>query len=114
MKSFDLIPKPANVELFRRSLVRHIPAEPGCYVLCNINNLILYIGLAKNLRKRIEQHLDNPAKRSATEFGRAVYVSWICSILTENIERSWMNMYKIEHGKLPIHNKIFSPVKTDL
>lgn len=33
------------------------PSEIGCYLLKNEKDDILYIGKAKNLRKRISQHL---------------------------------------------------------
>jgi hypothetical protein len=57
---------PPRKEAFRRSDERFMPENPGCYVLTTFLGVVLYIGLAQNLRRRMSQHLDNPQKTSPT------------------------------------------------
>jgi hypothetical protein len=68
--------------------------------------------LATNLRKRFNDHLDNPSKTSETQFGRAVFFFWIESGELNKIERTWMNIHTINEGSLPILNSIYSPTST--
>ena len=37
-----------------------LPDEPGCYLMHNIDNEIIYIGKAKNLKKRVSQYFLRP------------------------------------------------------
>jgi excinuclease UvrABC nuclease subunit len=61
-----LVPRPIQFETFKRNRLRFIPDRPGCYVLATFGKMVLYVGLAKNLRKRVNDHLDNPEKRPST------------------------------------------------
>jgi excinuclease UvrABC nuclease subunit len=112
MKVAELLPPPRLKTLFRLSAFRQVPAKPGCYALTTSEGLILYVGLAINLSVRFQQHLDNPGKTEATEFGRAFF---FFSLEFDNqnlakLERSWLNQYATMHGCRPILNKVDSPV----
>jgi hypothetical protein len=109
MKVKDLVPLPTNKEAFRRAETRFIKDVAGCYVLANFDEEILYVGLAKNLRRRFVQHLDTAEKVAATALGRAVWFFWLeCDDLPK-VERTWMNIHQLQHAKLPILNKVYSP-----
>lgn len=112
MKVSALTPSPANHEPFKRSRARFIPESSGCYVLATFEQSILYIGLTNNLRRRITEHLDSPAKTLPTPGGRAVLVYWIENSDINKIERTWLNIHIQHEGTLPSLNKIYSPTNT--
>lgn len=112
MNVSELVPKPLNFESFMRSRERYVPNSPGCYVLTTFGMEVLYIGLAKDLRRRMNQHLDSPNKTSETTGGRAILFYWLESEDLNKIERTWMNIHTLIEGKLPELNKIYSPTAT--
>jgi hypothetical protein len=107
-----LIPKLALREPFRRDRYRFVADRSGCYVLTTFSGEILYIGLSNNLRRRLEEHLDNPQKTAPTSFGRAVFFHWLETPDLQKVERTWLGAYQITEGRLPILNAMFSPVST--
>jgi excinuclease UvrABC nuclease subunit len=106
----ELIPQPTHREPFTRKECKFVPESPGCYVLTTFNGIVLYIGLATNLRRRMNDHLDNPAKTCETVLGRAIFFHWLETPETNKVERTWMNTHIQHEGVLPILNSIFSPV----
>lgn len=109
MKITDLIPGPVQCETFRRSRERFVPEKSGCYVLTTFSKDVLYIGLTNNLRRRMNEHLDNPNKTGETSLGRAVLFYWLESNELNKIERTWLNIHIQHEGAIPILNKIYSP-----
>lgn len=109
----ELIPKPVASESFHRSRNKFVPATSGCYALTTFEGVVLYVGLATNLRSRMEQHLDDPEKTSPTEHGRAVLLHWIelPALELEKVERTWMNTHELREGVKPILNSICSPLR---
>ncbi|HEX4081142.1 MAG TPA: GIY-YIG nuclease family protein [Rhizomicrobium sp.] len=112
MNITDLVPKPTCQDAFRRSRERFVPEASGCYALATFSGVVLYIGLSRNLRRRMNAHLDNPRKVSETEFGRAVRFCWIETTEMNKVERTWMNIHLQFEGRLPILNSVFSPTPT--
>lgn len=112
MNVIDLVPQPIKKEAFMRSRERFVPATAGCYVLTTIDGLVLYIGLAENLRRRMGQHLNNPQKTEPTKRGRAVLFHWFESGDTQKIERTWLNIHIQHEGMLPELNSVYSPTFT--
>jgi excinuclease UvrABC nuclease subunit len=102
-------PCPVNKESFHLSRVKFIPETAGCYALTTFNGLVLYVGLAKNLRRRMHNHLNDPVKTTATSLGRAVSFNWFASSETNKIERTWLNIHLEHEGVFPILNKVYSP-----
>lgn len=107
-----LTPRPVLCEPFRRNRERFIPARPGCYVLTTFSRTVLYIGLTNNLRRRVNEHLDNPAKVSATEHGRAVLFFWLETDELHKVERTWLNIHIQHEGVMPELNRVYSPTST--
>ena len=64
-------------------------------MLTTFAGVVLYVGLAENLRRRMNNHLDDPVKVSETTLGRAVLFHWIESEDTNKIERTWMNTHMV-------------------
>lgn len=112
MNIVELVPQPTSKEAFMRSRERFVPATSGCYVLTTLDGLVLYIGLAENLRRRMGQHLDSPQKTESTKQGRAVFFHWFESIDTRKIERTWLNIHIQHEGVLPELNHVYSPTFT--
>jgi GIY-YIG catalytic domain len=104
-----LLPEPLRSENFRRNRERFIPGGPGCYVLTNFSKQVMYVGLARNLRRRFCQHLDSKQKTAATERGRAVLFWWVETEDLNKIERTWMNIHIQHEGTLPLLNGAYSP-----
>lgn len=91
--------------------MRYVPDTAGCYVLTTFSKIVLYIGLTCNLRRRMNEHLDNPQKTCELELGRAVLFFWIESeeLHLNKIERTWLNIYIQHEGRYPVLNKMYSP-----
>lgn len=104
-----LFPLPSGREAFRLSREAFIPAKSGCYVLTTFGGVVLYIGLAKNLRKRMRNHLDTPEKVNFTPAGRAVLFYWLECAELNKVERTWLNIHIENTGGMPVLNKVFSP-----
>ena len=68
-----------------------LPAEPGCYMMKNVNSQIIYVGKAKNLRSRVRSYF-----KSAHEGKTAKLVSEIVDALGEydNDTRDWVSIYQ--------------------
>jgi hypothetical protein len=107
-----LVPRPNHWESFKRNRERFVPETSGCYLLTTFSKAVLYVGLAVNLRKRLNEHLDDPRKTGETRLGRAVLFYWIESADINMIERTWMNIHIQHEGSLPLLNKVYSPTST--
>jgi hypothetical protein len=112
MNLSELIPQPTHCEPFKRNRERFVPETSGCYVLTSFLGEVLYVGLADNLRRRMNDHLDDPTKTGETRLGRAIMFHWIGSADTNKIERTWMNTHVVHEGTLPVLNKVYSPTST--
>jgi hypothetical protein len=112
MNISELVPAPTDCEAFLRSREKFVISASGCYVLTTFTNIVLYIGLADSLRRRMNNHLDSPEKTGETELGRAVLFHWIETLDTHKIERTWLNIHIQNEGRLPILNRLYSPTTT--
>jgi hypothetical protein len=107
-----LKPRPQFKDSFILSREKFITEKSGCYVLTTFSGMVLYIGLAKNLRRRMREHLNNPEKTAQTSLGRAIFFQWFESDDINKIERTWLNTHLEHEGVLPVLNKIYSPTST--
>lgn len=112
MKICELTPKPLNKVQFKLYSFKSVPLENGCYVLATFDDDILYIGLASNLNNRFKQHIDNPEKTNPTSEGKAIwfYFTTFDPKNLPKLERTWLNQFSNNHGRLPILNKLNSPL----
>jgi predicted GIY-YIG superfamily endonuclease len=113
MKIDELSPMPPYKVQFKLAFYKAVPPENGCYVLTTFENDIIYIGLAENLNKRFRQHLDNPEKTNPTVEGKVIwfYFKTFDSKNLPKLERTWLNQFSNKHVRLPILNKVNSPVR---
>src|SRR5437660_10210514 len=57
-------PRPL-VERFGNEFFRALPERPGVYLMCGVSEGVLYVGRARNLRKRLAAYrLANPERMS--------------------------------------------------
>lgn len=105
-----LIPPPTNRENFKHSSLRFVPEAAGCYVLTTFDNVVLYIGQAVNLRRRMNDHLNDPRKTGLTAQGRAFFFYWLEYEVIGTLERTWLNIHGEYEPRYPILNSIYSPV----
>lgn len=112
MKVDELIPIPEVKVQFKLSSFKFVPKGRGCYVLTTFDNDILYIGLSDSLFDRFQQHLANPEKINPTKEGKAI---WFYYTIYDpknlpKLERTWINQFVAIHSRLPILNKLNSPI----
>ena len=113
MKVDKLRPPPNERTEFAWSHHVTVPGLPGCYVLANYSEEVLYVGLASvSIRDRMGIHLDTEAKRKPGPFGVPFwfYYLLIPSGPVAPTERGWMNQAILEDGSMPILNKVYSPL----
>jgi excinuclease UvrABC nuclease subunit len=107
-----LVPAPTHREMFRRDRERFVPDRRGCYALATFSGVVLYVGLTEDIRRRMDEHLDNSEKTGETAFGRAVFFHWIETPDTYKVERTWINIHIQHEGSWPVLNKMYSPTST--
>lgn len=113
MKVDVLNPAPEARANFSRGGEGVIPQTAGCYVLTNASGDILYLGKAKNLRRRMVNHLDGREKRHMTPLGKASVFHYALREVSQlsSLESGWTNHFRLtEDGELPHFNKINPPV----
>lgn len=112
MKISKLFPAVCKKEEFSEAGRQFVLTCPGCYVLANGKDDVMYIGKATNLHGRMGSHLRNPEKRAKTPLG---YVDWFYYRKCEeselsSIEVGWHNIFSLhEGGKLPYFGKADPP-----
>lgn len=107
-----LFPLPTHRQPFRLSHQKFVPSKPGCYVLTTFSEVVLYVGLAIELRRRVGEHLENPDKTNETQLGRAIWFLWLETPELNKVERTWMNIHIQHEGRLPELNVVYSPTFT--
>lgn len=112
MNVANLHQPPQEKVLFQLSVYLQVPPASGCYVLTSSEGRILYIGQSKNLQRRFEEHLDDPAKTQPTPQGRAVWFYWLLhkDLHLNSLERGWLNEHAAIEGNWPILNDAPPPV----
>ena len=109
----QLLPSAASKVQFTHKFRKFVPASNGCYILTTFKGEVLYVGLTDSLHRRFGEHRESEEKRKVTAQGAAY---WFCYLIcapkeTARIERTWMNQHMELHGKLPLLNKVHSPVR---
>ena len=63
----DNKPKPTLATVKMDDKARLLPTKPGCYLMKNKDQQIIYVGKAKSLRSRVSSYFNNSAKNAKTE-----------------------------------------------
>lgn len=86
---------------------RLLPTKPGCYLMKNLSEQIIYVGKAKNLRARVLSYFNNSAKGPKTEI-LVTHIKDFDFIITENDAESFVlenNLIKKHSPKYNIRLK---------
>ena len=107
----SLRPAPEGQERFAYPGLHRLPAEPGCYVLTTVDDIIIYIGQSINITKRVAQHFDDSAKKEMTPYGVAFWCHYlrIAKKDLNRLELGWLNAHILCEGALPHFNKVGGP-----
>ncbi|MGP1414062.1 MAG: excinuclease ABC subunit UvrC [Bacillales bacterium] len=86
-----------------KNLIELLPSKPGCYLMHNENNEIIYIGKAKNLKNRVSQYflLEHQGKTKAM----VSHVDYFETIITDNEKEALIleiNLIKKYHPRYNI------------
>ena len=108
----DLLPKADGKVKFNYSALDKSPAESGCYIITTFDGTILYIGQSDNIRRRMEEHLDEKEKTKETPWGVSFWLYYKLYDKTKlnELEREWTNEYKLKMGKRPHFSKNDPPI----
>ena len=99
--------------------IDNISTNPGCYLMKDKDNNILYIGKAKNLKKRVSQYFNLKHKNTRIEI-LVEKIKKIETILTSNekeallLEANLVKKYKPKYNVLLKDDKHFPYVKLNL
>ncbi len=63
----DNKPKPTVITVKMEDKAKILPTKPGCYLMKNKDQQIIYVGKAKNLRSRVTSYFNSSAKNAKTE-----------------------------------------------
>lgn len=104
MKKEELITEKEKTELYLRNIVANLPECPGCYQYLDETGTIIYVGKAKNLKRRVYSYFSKEHQNKKT----AILVSKIRDIkyvvvkteedallLENNLIKKWNPRYNI-------------------
>lgn len=91
VKDNPILPKEkrAIVTVKLEEKARLLPTKPGCYLMKNKSDQIIYVGKAKNLRSRVSSYFNNSAKGPKTEI-LVTHITDFDFIITENDAESFV------------------------
>ena len=69
MKVYELCPEMVDKISFDLRLYAHAPVLPGCYILTNIYEDVLYVGQTLCLQRRMKEHLADRRMTQRTRMG---------------------------------------------
>lgn len=78
--------------------ISNLPDESGIYFLYQTGNILVYIGKAMSLKKRVIQH------DKEKEFSRIGY-QIVHYSRARKLEKELIELYLREHGQRPFYNK---------
>lgn len=58
----------AKIDEYLKGIVLSLPDSPGCYQYLNEKGVIIYVGKAKNLKRRVSSYFNNPKQTHKTQF----------------------------------------------
>ena len=84
-----------------------VPDRPGCYVIANMYDDVLYIGQTVDLRRRMGEHLSDQRITQRTVLGLSswFYYKNVSDADLVKTEDSLLSAYKFAQGELPILNR---------
>jgi len=57
-----------RIDAYLKGIVQNLPDSPGCYQYLDEQGTIIYVGKAKNLKRRVSSYFNNPKQTYKTQF----------------------------------------------
>ena len=81
------------------NLIDNLSTQPGCYLMHDKNDNIIYVGKAKNLKNRVSQYFLRP--QSGKVAAMVSNVDYFETIVTKNEAEAFLLEYNLIHKYLP-------------
>lgn len=62
------MPSTTDTNDYLKGIVSNLPESPGCYQYLNDEGVVIYVGKAKNLKRRVSSYFSNPRQTYKTQF----------------------------------------------
>ena len=85
-----------------QNLIDNLSTLPGCYLMHDKNDNIIYVGKAKNLKNRVSQYFLRPQNGKVAAM--VSNVEWFETIVTKNEAEAFLLEYNLIHKHLPKYN----------
>ncbi|MBN2804007.1 MAG: excinuclease ABC subunit UvrC [Deltaproteobacteria bacterium] len=87
------------------TLLENLPSSPGVYLMKNHNGVVIYVGKAKNLKKRVRQYF-TPSTSDTRFFIKnlAGKISAIDTVITTTEKEALLLEYNLIHRHMPRYN----------
>lgn len=83
-------------------LIANLTTQPGCYLMYDENNVVIYVGKAKNLKNRVSQYFLRPQNGKVAAM--VSHVDHFETIVTKNESEAFLLEYNLIHKYLPKYN----------
>ena len=96
--------KKKEIEDYLKGIVLNLPERPGCYQYFNENGEIIYVGKAKNLKKRVSSYFnkEHESRKTAILVSKIRDIKYIvvnsetdALLLENNLIKQWNPRYNI-------------------
>ena len=94
--------------MYNTDLIKTFPDKPGCYIMKNVGSEVIYVGKAKNLKKRVIQYFNGQDKRSKIENLRK-FINTIDYVVTN----SELEALILENNLIKEHRPFFNTLLKD-
>ena len=104
MKKEELIIEKEKTELYLRNIVANLPECPGCYQYLDETGTIIYVGKAKNLKRRVYSYFskEHQSKKTAILVSKIRDIKYVvvkteedALLLENNLIKKWNPRYNI-------------------
>lgn len=101
-----------NTSNKRPTLIQRLPSEPGVYIMKDAGGAVLYVGKAKNLRKRVASYFKRGSESRYQIKFLMEHVADISCIETKTEKEALLLEYKLIKEHLPKYNIALKDSKT--
>lgn len=91
---------------FQPESLHLVPNHPGCYVLSDWNDEILYIGKTNSLHRRMGEHLNNAQQGGFTYWNNVVWFDYVLLYFhqIDQTEQALLTQHQQQTGTYPVLN----------
>ncbi|MBB3702151.1 excinuclease ABC subunit UvrC [Alloprevotella rava] len=100
-----------KIDEYLKGIVQSLPDSPGCYQYLNEKGVIIYVGKAKNLKRRVSSYFNNPKQTYKTQF-LVPKIRDIRYIVVDTEEDALLLENKLIKKYKPHYNVLFKDDKT--